>query len=60
MKTKKKMKTGYKVLRGGNHAGFGSYGPQQGDGKADISSGQQQTDTAKTVAGFCFAEKDDE
>ncbi len=45
------------VLQGGNHAGFGCYGPQQGDGKADITSEQQQTDTAQAIAEFCLAAK---
>ena len=48
------------VLQGGNHAGFGCYGPQQGDGMASISSEQQQTDTASAVAEFCLTAKDDE
>ncbi len=42
------------VLQGGNHAGFGCYGPQQGDGEADITFEQQQTVTAQTVAEFVF------
>ncbi|WP_071130696.1 alpha/beta hydrolase [Enterococcus timonensis] len=29
-------------IRGGNHAGFGSYGKQKGDGTAAISNNQQQ------------------
>lgn len=29
--------TGYYRIPGGNHAGFGSYGPQKGDGQAGIS-----------------------
>ncbi|WP_010250749.1 alpha/beta hydrolase [Acetivibrio cellulolyticus] len=41
------------VVEGGNHAGFGCYGPQQGDGKADISYEKQQTYTAQVVAEFC-------
>ena len=41
------------VLKGGNHAGFGCYGPQRGDGKAEITSEQQETDTAQAVAAFC-------
>lgn len=45
------------VLDGGNHAGFGSYGPQQGDGKADIPSEQQQKDTAQAVAAFCLVKE---
>ena len=40
------------VLQGGNHAGFGCYGPQKGDGEADITSKQQQADTAQAIAEF--------
>ncbi len=43
-----------KVIEGGNHAGFGCYGPQKGDGEADISSEQQQTDTAQAIADLCL------
>jgi dienelactone hydrolase len=42
------------VLEGGNHAGFGCYGTQKGDGKADITSEQQQTDTAQAIVDFCL------
>ncbi|MHC1719774.1 MAG: alpha/beta hydrolase [Clostridiaceae bacterium] len=45
------------VIKGGNHAGFGSYGSQKGDGKAGITSEQQQRDTAEAVAGFCIPAK---
>ncbi len=31
------------VLNGGNHAGFGCYGAQKGDGEAEITSGQQRS-----------------
>lgn len=48
------------VLPGGNHAGFGCYGPQQGDGKADITSEQQQTDTSQAIAEFCLKVKSNE
>lgn len=48
------------VLPGGNHSGFGCYGQQQGDGKADITSEQQQTDTAQDVEGFCLTANGDE
>lgn len=41
------------VLKGGNHAGFGCYGKQKGDGEAEITSEQQQKDTAQAVAEFC-------
>lgn len=45
------------VLEGGNHAGFGCYGPQHGDGKADITSEQQQTDTAQAIEDYIFTKK---
>ncbi len=48
------------VLEGGNHAGFGCYGPQKGDGIADITSEQQQTDTAEAVAEFCLVKNSDD
>jgi hypothetical protein len=40
------------VLEGGNHAGFGCYGVQKGDEIADITSEQQQRDTAQAIADF--------
>ncbi len=36
-------------LDGGNHAGFGNYGAQDGDGEAQISPEQQQKQTADAV-----------
>lgn len=36
-------------LDGGNHAQFGSYGPQKGDGEATISAEEQLTRTAEAV-----------
>lgn len=30
------------VIEGGNHAGFGAYGPQKGDGEASLSADEQQ------------------
>lgn len=33
--------TAEKIIEGGNHAGFGSYGAQEGDGEATISSSEQ-------------------
>lgn len=47
------------VLQGGNHAGFGCYGPQKGDGNADITSKQQQMDTAQAIAEFCLTANSD-
>jgi hypothetical protein len=37
-------------IPGGNHAGFGSYGPQKGDGPAGISGEEQQEITAQRTA----------
>lgn len=42
-------------IEGGNHAQFGSYGPQAGDNDADISPEEQWAQTADATAGF-FAE----
>ncbi|MBR1559461.1 MAG: hypothetical protein IJ646_04385 [Clostridia bacterium] len=41
------------VLYGGNHAGFGDYGPQSGDGDADIPPEAQQAATARAILDFC-------
>ena len=40
------------VLEGGNHAGFGFYGPQEGDGTASMTNQQQIAQTAKLMAEF--------
>lgn len=37
------------VIPGGNHAGFGSYGAQDGDGEASISAAQQIQYTAEAI-----------
>ena len=42
------------VIEGGNHALFGSYGPQEGDGEAKISPEEQIEITAEEVAVFMF------
>ena len=34
------------IIEGGNHAGFGDYGPQDGDGEASLSGEEQQRQTA--------------
>ena len=39
-------------LRGGNHAGFGSYGTQKGDGVAYFSEYEQQAMTASAILEF--------
>ena len=40
------------VLEGGNHAGFGSYGPQEGDGISALEPGVQLTWTADRICEF--------
>lgn len=40
------------VLQGGNHAGFGSYGPQKGDGESSLEPGVQIRWTADTILEF--------
>lgn len=42
------------VIEGGCHAGFGSYGPQDGDGTPTISSEEQIAQTAEWIADFVF------
>lgn len=37
------------VIEGGNHAGFGNYGPQEGDGTASISADDQQRQTVEAI-----------
>ncbi len=40
------------VINGGNHAGFGSYGEQDGDGEALISGKEQIEKTAEAIIEF--------
>ena len=40
------------IIEGGNHAGFGMYGKQSGDGDAEISSEEQIITTAELIYGF--------
>lgn len=40
------------VIEGGNHAQFGHYGPQAGDGMATIDLEAQQRQTAETLLAF--------
>jgi hypothetical protein len=37
------------IVEGGNHAQFGAYGPQRGDGAACISAEEQQAQTAEAI-----------
>jgi dienelactone hydrolase len=41
--------TVYEKITGGNHAGFGSYGNQKGDKKADIDNEEQQNEVAQAL-----------
>ena len=43
------------AIEGGNHAGFGNYGKQDGDGAATISSEQQQKETADAIEALVKA-----
>ena len=40
------------IIEGGNHAGFGNYGIQEGNGKAEITQLQQQEITANAIIKF--------
>lgn len=40
------------VIEGGNHAGFGDYGEQKGDGAAAITADEQQKITAEAISKF--------
>lgn len=40
------------VIPGGNHAQFGNYGPQKGDGVATITAQEQQQLTAERIVAF--------
>lgn len=40
------------IIEGGNHAQFGSYGPQKGDGNASITARQQTEETIERIAEF--------
>ena len=39
-------------IEGGNHAGFGWYGPQSGDGEATISREEQQAQVVQAIMDF--------
>lgn len=45
------------ILQGGNHAGFGMYGAQEGDGKATLSNEEQILMTADIIRKFIFEEE---
>jgi hypothetical protein len=44
--------TRFVEITGGNHAGFGWYGPQNGDGKLEIAKSTQQRQVVDATAGF--------
>ena len=45
------------VIEGGNHAGFGDYGPQRGDLAPEISPQAQRAQAAQAIAAFCGLKK---
>ncbi len=45
------------TVDGGNHANFGDYGEQEGDGKALITAGRQRKETAEAVLDFTGAKR---
>ena len=45
------------VIAGGNHAQFGNYGLQQGDGTATVSAAAQQAETAELIRAFMQTQK---
>lgn len=44
-------------IQGGNHAQFGNYGMQEGDGTASISVQEQQTDTVEAILSMIERKK---
>ena len=40
------------VIEGGNHAQFGSYGLQKGDGEAALTAEEQQDRTLRAISGY--------
>lgn len=44
------------LIEGGNHAGFGSYGHQEGDGEATITAEEQTQITAAAITDFLAKE----
>lgn len=45
------------AIEGGNHAGFGAYGPQKGDGEAAISADEQQEAFANAFDAAASADR---
>lgn len=46
--------TTFLVIEGGNHAGFGAYGVQAGDGEATISEADMRTQITEALGAFLF------
>jgi len=44
--------TEFNIIKGGNHAGFGNYGPQEGDGESEISKQEQWNQTVDYIINF--------
>ena len=44
--------TEFNIRKGGNHAGFGNYGPQEGDGESEISKEEQWNQTVDYIINF--------
>ncbi len=44
--------TWFYLIQGGNHAGFGDYGPQKNDGQATITASEQWAIVAEAIAQF--------
>lgn len=42
------------VIPHGNHASFGDYGPQKGDGSSALGIGEQMQSTADIISGWAF------
>lgn len=43
------------IIEGGNHAGFGNYGAQKGDGKAEIADEEQWQETVDYILNYMHA-----
>ena len=46
------------IIEGGCHAGFGSYGPQDGDGVPTITGEEQIAETVRLLTAFCKSTKE--
>jgi dienelactone hydrolase len=51
-KVNEPAQTTFKIIEGGNHAYFGTYGEQDGDGKALITNAEQHSITADIISDF--------